>query len=143
MSTSVLVHPHPDSSSLRTTWLGPGHAFFIFLSFFVSQILIVALVQFGVALRVGYLGVNLHDPRVIELIQEVTGHWAILLGSLGAGLIMVKLTAWVSKKTQKENWVQAVGWSHAKGSDLALGLVTGMILGLGFLMVAGLWFSAR
>ena len=83
MFTSVLVHPNPNSSGLKTTWLGPGYAFLIFLSFLLSQILIVALVQFGVAFRVGYLGGNLHDPRIIELIQKITGHWAILLGSLG------------------------------------------------------------
>ncbi len=134
---TVLTEQETSVSVSTRPWLGAGHGFSVFLTYIMSQSVIIFLISFFVAFIMGLLGLwKTQGESTINMLMP----WMALVGTIGACLLAIKVTAWFARRSGEEEWEQAIGWLPVKRSALTFGVMSGLGLSLLYLVLASLWF---
>jgi membrane protease YdiL (CAAX protease family) len=114
--------------------LGPTKAVLIFLAFLGTQIVVGMLV--GVVGGIWIVATRgAAGPAVLAEMERTVVMPAAALGLLVGGLVALLLTRVIFRASPRATWMQFIGWSAARRTDLLLAALAGVVLAVFYLFV--------
>jgi membrane protease YdiL (CAAX protease family) len=131
---SSLETQAPGAGSQLPPELAAGRALFIFVIFYMGQIVVGFLM--GMLAGVYFAATRgSSDPAVLAEMQRTITVPASLVGTVLAGLVVLRMTRRSLPGPIKSGALSSIGWSGASGRHLASGLILGFGLSLAYLFI--------